>query len=274
MNRIPDTPSPGLIQDRGNLQNSQFSSHSRKQSVNAYASLNTGLTIKTREGDIVTLSSNSFSQLDAFEYNSRGEIRTDSASARASQHTREITLTTGERFSFSVQGDLNEQELADIEAIVKGVDSIAAEVAQGDMDEAFEKAMSMGNYSSVSMYSAEISHQRSYSVSEETRSTSHGPLSGPNPAQGTVGENSQRSLPVDSFFEKMAQLIEKQEEKLLAKAQQPLTALFDQLLKNKEDAEERETPAYGALKTMGDAVDQLINDILKNAFATTLNGVV
>lgn len=274
MNRIPDTSSPGLIQDRGNLQNSQFSSHSRKQSVNAYESLNTGLTIKTREGDIVTLSSNSFSQLDAFEYNSRGEIRTDSGNARASQHTREITLTTGEQFSFSVQGDLNEQELADIEAIVKGVDSIAAEVAQGDMEGAVEKAMSMGNYSSVSMYSADISHERSYSVAEETRSLTHGPLSGSAPALGTGGENSQRSLAADSFIEKMAQLIEDQEAKMLAKAQQPLGALFEKLLKTKEAADEQETPAYAALKNMGEQVDQLINDILKKAFDTTLNSVV
>jgi len=274
MNRIPDTQSPGLIQDQGNLQNSKFSSHSRKQSVSAYESLNTGLTIKTREGDIVTLSSNSFSQLDAFEYNSRGEIQTDSANARASQHTREITLTTGEQFSFSVQGDLNEQELADIEAIVKGVDSIAAEVAEGDMDEAFEKAMSMGNYSSVSMYSAEISHQQSYSVSEETRSTSQGDLSGSAPGLVTDGENPQRSLPVNRFVEEMVQLIEDQEEKLLAKAQQPLMALFEQLMKNKEDADERETPAYGALKSMGDAVNQLIDDLLEKAFETTLNDVV
>ena len=274
MNRIPETPSQVLPQDRGNLQNSQFSSHSRKQSVNAYESLNTGLTIKTREGDIVTLSSSSFSELDSFEYNSRGEIRTDSANASMSQHTREITLTTGEQFSFSVQGDLNEQELADIEAIVKGVDSIAAEVAQGDMDEAFEKAMSMGNYSSVSMYSAEISHQRSYSVAEETRSTSRGPLPDSAPALGTDGINSQGSLPLDSFVEKMVQLIEDQEEKLLAKAQQPLSSLFEQLLKNNEEVDEKKAPAYGALKAMGEQVDQMINDLLKKAFDTTLDDLV
>ena len=273
MNRIPDTQSPGLLQDRGNLQNSQFSSQSRTQSVNAYESLNTGLTIKTREGDIVTLSSSSFSELNSFEYNSRGEIRTDSANASLSQHTREITLTTGEQFSFSVQGDLNEQELADIEAIVKGVDSIAAEVFQGDMDEAFEKAMSMENYSSVSMYSAEITHQQFYSVAEETSSSSLGPL-GAAPSLGTGGVNSQSSLPLDDFVEKMVQLIEDQEEKMLAKAQQPLSALFEQLLKNKEDADEKQTPAYGALKSMGEAVDQLVSDLLKKAFDTTLNDLV
>ena len=81
MNSIPDNLSPGLLQDRGNLQNTQFSSYSRKQSVNAYERLDTGLTIQTREGDIVTLSSNSFSEFNSFEYDSQGQIRTDSGYA-------------------------------------------------------------------------------------------------------------------------------------------------------------------------------------------------
>jgi hypothetical protein len=269
MNSIPDTSSPGMLQDRENLQNAQFSGHARKQSVNAYERLDTGLTIKTREGDIVTLSSNSFSELNSFEYNSRGEIHTDSGSARISQHIREITLTTGEQFSFSVQGDLNEQELADIEAIVRGVDGIVAEVAEGDMEEAVEKAMSMGNYSSVSMYSADISYQRSYAVIEETRSVSSGPLSAPRPGEITSPGHEQ----MDHFVGKMSRFLEEQEEKLLAKAQHPLAALFDQLLKGREDTDEKETLAHGALKTMGEQLDLLINGLLKKAFDTSLNGL-
>ncbi len=270
MNSISDNSSPGLLQNRGNLQNAQFSSHSRKQTVNAYESLDTGLTIQTREGDIVTLSSNSFSELNASEYNSRGEIRTDFGNALVTQHTREITLTTGEQFSFSVQGDLNEQELADIEAIVRGVDGIVAEVMEGDMDEAIEKAMSMGNYSSVSMYSADISYERSYAVTQETSSISHGPL--PNSVQDAGISNTPKH--VAHLVDKMAKFLEKQEEKLLAKAQQPLSALFDQLMKNKADTEEQKIPVYDALKIAGEQLDQIINDRLKKIFETTLDGFV
>ena len=183
MNSIPDTSSTGLSQDRGNLQNTQFSGHARRQTVNAYESLDTGLTIKTREGDIVTLSSSRFAQFNASEYNSRGEIQTDFGNALISRHTREITLATGDQFSFSVQGDLNEQELSDIEAILKGVDGIVAQVAEGDMQEAVAQAMAMGNYSSVSRYSADISYERSYSMTEETRSMESSPLSAPDPEE-------------------------------------------------------------------------------------------
>ncbi len=295
MNSIPDTASPGLLQDRSNLQTAQYSGHSRKQSVNAYESLDAGLTIQTREGDIVTLSSNSFSEFNAFEYNSQGQIQTDSGYALISQHTREITLTTGEQFSFSVQGDLNEQELSDIAAIIQGVDGIVAEVAEGDMDEAVEKAMAMGSYSSVSMYSAEISYERSYAVTEETRSVASSPSLAPGKEKGVSHRPKHMNSFVDKmarflekqedkllakahkpdrFAHKMARFLEKQEDKLLAKAQKPLTKLFDQLLKNKADADEQKTSAYAALKTAGEQLDQIINDRLKKAFETTLDGFV
>lgn len=284
MNSIPETSTTVLSQDRGNLQNTQFSGSSSRQTINAYESLDTGLTIKTREGDIVTLSSSRFAQFNSFEYNSRGEIQTDTGNALITQHTREITLTTGDQFSFSVQGDLNEQELADIEAIVKGVDGIVAEVAQGDMEEAVAQAMAMGNYSSVSMYSADISYERSYSMTEQTSSVASNPLLASDPDANTSrSEHSQRSNHMNGFAERMAQFLEKQEEKSLAKAQQPLISLFEQLQKNISDidktdtqanTDEEGTSASGMLKAIGEQVDSLINDMLKNAFETTLNDFV
>jgi hypothetical protein len=284
MNSISETASTGLSQDRGSLQNAQFLGQVSRQTVNAYESLDTGLTIKTREGDIVTLSSSRFFQFNSSEYNSKGEIQTDSSLALITQHTREITLSTGEQFSFSVQGDLNEQELADIEAIVKGVDAIAAEVVEGDMDQAIEQALAMGSYSSVSMYAADISYERSYSMTEATSTVSSGPLSTSDSDGKNFwrSENSQRSNPMDGFADTMARFLEQQEEQSLAKAQQPIAALFDQLQKNTldtVDTEETATQEQGTrvrdiLKAAGEQVDQLINDILKNAFETTLNQFV
>ena len=52
MNSIPETSSTGLSQDRGNLQNAQFSGQARRQTVNVYENLDADLNIKTREGDM------------------------------------------------------------------------------------------------------------------------------------------------------------------------------------------------------------------------------
>lgn len=283
MNSIPDTLSAGLLQDQSNLQDTRFSTHERKLSVNTYQKLDAGLTIQTREGDIVTLSSNQFSELNAFEYNSRGQIQTDAGTARISQHAREITLTSGEQFSFSVQGDLNEQELADIEAIVKGVDGIIAEMVQGDMEDAVSKAMSMGYYSSVSMYSADISVERSYAVARETSSASNDLLSNPGslPNSGSNTGISNGPRHGGGFVDKIADLLKEQEEQLLAKAQQPLSSLLEHHLKNMEKINEKETPkenpgenqVYAALKTAREQIDQMINDRVKKIFESTLNGM-
>jgi hypothetical protein len=278
MNSISDTSSPGLLQDRSNLLDASFSGQVRESSVNAYQSLDAGLTIQTRDGDIVTLSSSQFSELSAFEYNSQGQIQTDTGKARISQHTREITLTSGEKFSFSVQGDLNDQEFADIESIVQGVDGIIGEMVQGDMEDAVARAMSMGSYDSVSMYSADISVQRSYAFAQETRSASNGPLL--NPASNPNISHGPKH--VDRLVDKMTGFLKEQEETMLAKAQQPLISLFEQLLKNKSEGNEKENPkeipekipGYMALKTIGKQIDQMINERVKEIFGNFLNGIV
>lgn len=274
MNSISDTSSQGL-QGRGdysNAYNARFSGQSSKLSVNSYESLDAGLTIKTREGDIVTLSTSRFSEMNANEYNSQGRIDTGNGSMSASRQTRELTLTTGELFSFSVQGDLNEQELADIESIIKGVDGIIGEMAEGDMDDAVAKAMAMGSYDSVSMYEADITVQRSYAVRSETRYAEAGRLTRAPQAPGL--DYQKPATHVSSFVDQVAQLLEAQKEEALAQAQQPLSQLFAHYLKNKDTDEEAQEPKYKALEAASKDINQLINDMVKDIFKDTLDQII
>ncbi len=273
MGIIPDTSFPGRLYDRGNMADTPFSYQTQKQSVQAHESLRASLTIQTREGDMVTLSSNKFSEFSAFEYTRKGEIQSQRGTALVSHHRREITLTTGEQFSFSVQGDLNEQELSDIEAIVKGIDRIMAEMVQGDMEEAIEKALSMGSYTSVSMYSADISHERSYAVSQETRSASQGILPDQVSDQARARTRGQSPKAVDHFFDKMARLLEKQEEKMLAKARLPLASLFEKYLQKSEDTHGKNFQEEASLKTLAQQIDQMVADQIQNAFGKTFRRI-
>lgn len=277
MNSISDTSSQGL-QGRGdysNAYNSRFSGQSSQLSVNSYESLDAGLTIKTREGDIVTLSTSRFSEMNANEYNSHGQIETPNGSMTASRQTRELTLTTGELFSFSVEGDLNEQELADIESIIKGVDGIIGEMAEGDMDDAVAKAMAMGSYDSVSMYEADITVQRSYGVRSETRSSESGRLAQSPRAPQPPGLDYQKpAAHVSSFVDQVAQLLEAQKEEALVQAQQPLSQLFAHYLKDKDGGEAAEKPQYKALEVASKDINQLINDMVKDVFKDTLDQMI
>jgi hypothetical protein len=280
MNSVSDLHSNGL-QNQGNYSSARVSS--QELAVNSYESLEAGLTIRTREGDVVTLSTSSFSEMDAYEYSSSGEMSSKQGQVQAAYTEREITLTSGESFSFSVQGDLNEQELADIEAIVKGIDEIIGEMAEGDMGDAISKAMSMGTYDSVSMYEADISVERSYSMYSETRTASYDRLGRDMAEQLPAAEEPVAERGVDAgmtFLDKVAELLEAQEEEALARAQQPLSKLFDHHLKAleetaEEDEEAVEAPAaYSALELAAREVDQMINDMIKDIFENTLNKII
>lgn len=250
------------------LDDSGFSSYVRKQSLSAYESLDAGLTIKTKEGDLVTLTSSSYAQMDSLMYDSKGVLQTESGAASVTQNIREITLETGESFSFTVAGDLSEEELADIEAIVKGIDGIISEVAEGDMDDAVAKAMSMGGYDSVSMYSADITYQKSYSARTEVQSQRTEGLPERHHSRRNKNNSHQN---MNRFFEKMTKKMENYESRLLEKAQKPVDKLFRHHLENEKDKGLEKTPKY---KTIEDGrekiskwIDKVVEDMLKGKFS-------
>lgn len=198
--------------------------------VNSYESLNAGLTIQTREGDVVTLSASRFSELDAHEYTSQGEFAGSKGSMSAAYHQREITLSSGEQFTFTVNGDLSEEELEDIESIVSGVDGIIGEMAEGDMEDALSKALSMGSYDSISKYEAEITVERAQAAYAENRSSAYGRgRHGRRPDRVPELAHGMAATPYDmgsSFMNRVAGLLDEQKEEAVAWARQPLSQLF------------------------------------------------
>ena len=50
----------------------------KEQSFKSHESFETGLVLQTKEGDQITLSSSSFSQMDALTYDSKGIVQTAS----------------------------------------------------------------------------------------------------------------------------------------------------------------------------------------------------
>src|SRR3989339_159883 len=250
------TAGPSLRQSA--LSDSQFSSYVKKQSYSAYESLDAGLTIKTREGDLVTLSSNTYSKLDAYMYNSRGVMQTDTGTVSTALNQREITLESGESFTFSVSGNLSEEELLDIEAVVKGIDGVIAEMTAGDMDEAFAAALSMGGYDTIEAYSADITHTKSYAVTTEIEAVASGIEAG---ATGSM----------ENFFEKMAEKIEKLDEKLVDKARDPIEDLFKHHLGKMKESRGQEKSLFTAVENLQKMVDDLMDAITENLFKDQLS---
>ena len=130
--------------------------------------VSTDLTIKTSEGDIVKLSTQSFYDFKSLLYDKKGRIYSDAGTITNRITYREMTLQSGESFTFSVSGHLNAEELKDIEKIVKQIDHIIHDMKKGDMGNAIKKALNMGGYDTISGFSADLSVKKSFSMISET----------------------------------------------------------------------------------------------------------
>lgn len=304
MSNIPSQFSPaGLSSRQSAMSDAQFSSYVQQRSISAEESLNAGLTIQTKEGDIVTLSANSYAKLDAYSYNSKGVVQTEDGRAVVKQNYREMTLASGESFSFSVIGDLSEEELEDIEAIVEDIDEIIDEMAQGDMDDAVALALGMGGYESVSAFSADISYERSYSRTVQTEAA-RGELSGPEAVAEDDSDliTQSNALPqpekpikpmepfpentrplrrkkleldnVPSLMEKLAERLEEIEEDRLENAKGPVDQLFAHHMeraKDDDDDDDNGGPAFNALNEARKQVERLIEQLTSDAFGRHLS---
>ena len=124
------------------------------------------LSLTTAEGDRVTLSdlSMSYQQTQGVGWFSPASSGMNVSSSSM----------TAEAMGLSVQGDLNEQELADITRLVGELTSIASAFFSGDYDNAMTQAMDFGNLElgSVSSLAASFSSQ----TVSQTRITSQSSL--------------------------------------------------------------------------------------------------
>jgi len=101
------------------------------------------LTLKTQEGDTISVD---FRQLYAEyqEYKSEMYAESSPSGVRYFESTEALEATHfEEQFGFSVQGDINDDELAAIFAVFEQVDELANNFFNGNIEQAFKQAVEM-----------------------------------------------------------------------------------------------------------------------------------
>jgi len=141
---------------------------SHKQLFSKSETSNTDLKITTSEGDIVKLSAKSFYNFKSLLYDKKGQVYSDAGTITNHKSYREMTLSSGKSFTFSVTGNLNSEELNDIGKVIGQIDSIMDDMENGNMGNALEKALNMGGYDTVTKFSANLSIKKSYSMVSES----------------------------------------------------------------------------------------------------------
>lgn len=242
----------------------------QESSVSASRSQSMDLVIKTREGDTVTLSSSSYSGVDAYAYDRTGKIVTGNRAETSSTQYRTMTLVSGEEFSFSVEGDLSDGELADIQSIIGTLDEIVGQMASGDMDNALGLAMSMGGYDTVSGFEADLATSQSYRVETSAVARGNGRLAGQENGQGLLA-NAMASM--ESLMDSVTQVLEEQDPLVLGKAQSPINQLLDYYQQAMDATREQDPePAVGGttrgiaglMETLQEKINTLLNGIISD----------
>lgn len=234
----------------------------REQSVSAEKLLNTDLVIQTKEGDTVTINSESFSQLDAYTYEGQAMVQTGSGTTLSSESYREISLSSGETFSFSVEGDLSEEELADIDSMLKGLDRVIADMKEGDMDGAMKNALRLGEFDTFSAYNVDIMFQQSYQMNSSTTAiaeeTSTTPASGDIFTDLAKTGSMETSQLFEMFFENLVTELDTEKPELVNAARNPIHKLMD---RHRDTVDENNTDAADLNKMLTKAMKKMDNFI-------------
>jgi len=198
------------------------------------------LTITTTDGDIVSIS---FSELqetatkERYQYAESGKGVSENYSMASSQY-HEVN------FSYSVEGNLDDDEKAAIEALIKDVNSLQKDFFSGNVDKAFEKALELGfDNEQIASFSMDLQQTQTSYVSQ-----TYAEVSGFD--EKLLPSAAKELKPLLDFLDQFKQLQETAE-KLLSKNDDAFGKLLDAVFKAE----------FGENKEMKEKLDKVIETI-------------
>lgn len=289
MNNINNQfPLTGLSNRQNSLADYRSAGYVKEQSFKSHENLDTDLVIHTKDGDVVTLTSNSYSQMDAYTYDSKGMVQTEEGTAAFSNSYREISLASGKSFSFTVEGDLSNAELKDIDNMLKGLDEVIYDVTTGDMNGAIEGALGLGGFDSFSAFSVDINYQQYVEVTSSMAATatqsipanSNGVEQSKQPSPPQLAETEEQHpknkpmfLDFDKLFGKIIDQLDNHDEKIVGFAKDPINKLFKHHLGEMKNGEDKAAPLSQLIEKAMKKTDSFIDKMMARLTEETLSSL-
>ena len=148
----------GLAKDNNTFYGSQITNISSSQHQNK------DITILTAEGDRVTLSSDSTCQTSYYDY--KGLI--NERHARAELQLSRYSVDVNQELSITIEGDLSEEEIQDIQKSIKMIDKIMHQALSGNLGPALTMIHGISSMESISGFSADLVIENIVSFEQQT----------------------------------------------------------------------------------------------------------
>lgn len=186
--------------------------------VNYSLHKSSSLAIKTNDGDTVTID---FAEALAYQRQEVGGVAQDNSDGKGTMlgftEVQESRYhATG--FSFSIEGELDEEEKAAIGELVKNVSELADEFFNGDLDKAFEQATQLGfDENELSGFALNMRRTEKISVAQAyTQVAGYQPTehAGSEPESYPSKNMQQLMRPVADYFNDLMDFLEQAREQL------------------------------------------------------------
>ncbi|TWX45840.1 DUF5610 domain-containing protein [Colwellia hornerae] len=213
-------PSANTSNDNLSVSTPSIGSTTINSELNTSNSKSSELTITTTDGDVVSIS---FSELQ--EYARKEDYQYQESNQGASTNYSSASNTYHEiNFSYSVEGKLDDDEKAAIESLIKDVNSLQKDFFNGDVNQAFEKAIELGfDNKQITSFSMDLQQTKTSYVSQAyTRVAESDDKLAP-----SIGKDLR---PLIDFLDQFNQLQE-QADKLLSKNDDAFGQLLDAVFK-------------------------------------------
>jgi hypothetical protein len=193
------------------------------------ARANADISLITADGDKVTLSGSSALRVTHTAYDYLGRLQDQAVVA----HGGKFQISTNSEFTVAVQGELDQEELADIKKLFDAIQTTAADVFSGQSDK-FPVSFAELDLDSIASFEAALSYSREASVEQKSSITSAGQAPTASATETTSTDKLSKSKSTDWFLKKLAQVARRLEgdEKNLAKLPRRFTQLFKKLAHN------------------------------------------
>ena len=140
--------------------NYQFYNVSQINHASIASEQSTDITIMTEEGDKVTLSSDIQIDASLTTYNSKALTNTTYAESRG----KLLSFDVNRQIDIAVEGDLNDQEMEEIEKVLKAISEMIDDFLSGNKDQSAESTGSFADLTTISNVEAEFEIKKSLSL--------------------------------------------------------------------------------------------------------------
>jgi hypothetical protein len=134
---------------------------SKAGQLQAQARAKADLTIVTAEGDRVSFSAKSALQAIYTTYDARGRLQ-----GPPNVHSEALQVKAQNSLAVEVEGDLNAEELADIERLLGHLKDVAMDFFSGDLDEALLGGLDIDELDSIASFGASLRLKQRVSVTQ------------------------------------------------------------------------------------------------------------